>query len=68
MRFNLGHEELVGALEENVDVDREVLVGICEHEEVEELRVVQEEEASELEPLVLQVLVNLLLELQVVVA
>ena len=52
----------MGALEKDVDVDREVLVRVREHQEVEELRVVKEKEPVEGEALFLKVLVSLLLE------
>jgi hypothetical protein len=65
-RFNLRDEQVVGALEKDVDVDREVLVRVREHQEVEELRVVKEEEPVEREAFFFEVLVSLLLENEVV--
>ena len=62
-RLDLCDEELVGSLEELVDIDGEIPIRIDEHEEVQELRVVQEEETRELQPLFFQILVGLLLKL-----
>ena len=53
-------------MEQNVHIDRKVLVGVSEHEEVEELTVVEEEEPVKGEALLLQVLMSLLLHDKIV--
>ena len=63
--LDLCNEQLVRALEELIDVDREVPVGVHEAQEIEELGVVQEEKPRELEPLHFQVVVGSLVHLLV---
>lgn len=60
-RLNVRYEEILCALEDDVDVDGEVLVRIRQHQEVQELGVVQEEEAVECQTLLLKIFVGLLL-------
>ena len=60
-RLNVRYEEILCALKDDVDVDGEVLVRIRQHQEVQELGVVQEEETVECQTLLLKIFVGLLL-------
>ena len=60
-RLNVRYEEILCALEDDVDVDGEVLIRVRQHQEVQELGVVQEEEAVECQTLLLKIFVGLLL-------
>lgn len=64
--LNLRNEKVVSTLEHDVDVDREVLIRVRQHQEVEELRVVKEEKPVEGKSFLLEVLVSFLLQDQVV--
>ena len=64
--LELGDEQVLSSLEQDVDVHGEILVRVRKHEEVEELAIVQEEESVERESLLLEVLVSFLLNDQIV--
>jgi len=46
-RFDLRDEQIVSSLEQNVDVNREILIGVGQHQKVQELTVIQEEKPIE---------------------
>ena len=60
-RLNVRYEEILCALKDDVDVDGEVLIRVRQHQEVQELGVVQEEETVECQTLLLKIFVGLLL-------
>ena len=58
--------EVLGPLEHTIDIHREVFVRVHEHEEVQELGVIQKVESCENLPLIFKIFVGLLLKTLIV--
>ena len=66
--LNVRNEEVLGALEDDIDVDRKVLIGVCQHQKVQKLRVIEEKETVKSQSLLFKVFVCFLLQNKIVLS